>query len=97
MFSGGLLSLSEADFGAAIQGLTVVALDGPVTGSGATAVASGAASSNGEARRLIAQGGLYVNDRRVEGFDDPLPAPVHGRYWVVRTGKKNVRIVERAG
>ena len=97
VFSGGLLSLSEADFGAAIQGLTVVAIDGPVTGSGATAVASGAASSNGEARRLIAQGGLYVNDRRVEGFDDPLPAPVHGRYWVVRTGKKNVRIVERAG
>ena len=91
------MSLSEAEFGAAIQGLTVVALDGPATGSGATAVASGAASSNGEARRLIAQGGLYVNDRRVEGFDDPLPAPVHGRYWVVRTGKKNVRIVERAG
>ena len=73
--------------------MTVVAIDGPVTGSGATAVASGAASSNGEARRLIAQGGLYVNDRRVEGFDDPL----HGRYWVVRTGKKNVRIVEWAG
>ena len=97
VFSGGLLGLSEADFGAAIQGLTVVALDGPETSSGATAVASGAASSNSEARRLISQGGLYVNDRRVEGFDDPLPAPVHGRYWVVRTGKKNVRIVERAG
>jgi tyrosyl-tRNA synthetase len=81
VFSGGLLGLSEADFQAAIQGLTVVALDGPVAGAGATAVAAGAASSNGEARRLIAQGGLYVNDRRVEGFDDPLPGPVHGRYW----------------
>jgi tyrosyl-tRNA synthetase len=97
VFSGGLLSLSEADFRAAIEGLTVVAVPGPETGAGATAVAAGAASSNGEARRLIAQGGLYVNDRRVEGFDDPLPGPVHGRYWVVRTGKKNVRIVERSG
>src|SRR6185312_13783459 len=43
VFSGGLLNLSEADFAAAIQGLTVVALPGPETGSGATAVAAGAA------------------------------------------------------
>jgi hypothetical protein len=30
------------------------------------------------------------------GVEEALPAPVHGRFWVVRTGKKNVRIVERA-
>ena len=53
-------------------------------------------SSNGEARRLIAQGGLYCNDIRVAAADDVLPVPVHGRFWVLRTGKKNVRIVERA-
>ena len=97
VFSVGLVGLGPEAFQAAIQGLPIVRLEGPLAGSGSTAVASGAASSNGEARRLIAQGGLYVNDRRVESFDDTLPAPVNERYWVVRTGKKNVRIVERAG
>jgi tyrosyl-tRNA synthetase len=95
VFSVGLVGLDAAAFAAAIQGLTVVRLDGPATNAGGTAVASGAAASNGEARRLITQGGLYVNDRRVESFDDALPAPLHGRYWVVRTGKKNIRIVDR--
>ena len=26
----------------------------------------------------------------------PLPEPLHGRFWVIRTGKKNTRILERA-
>jgi tyrosyl-tRNA synthetase len=97
VFSVGLLGLDESGFAAAIAGLTVVSLDAAVGTAGAAAVASGAAASNGEARRLIAQGGLYVNDQRVGAFEDALPEPVHGRYWVLRTGKKNVRIVERRG
>ena len=40
-----------------------------------TAVAAGAVSSNGEARRLIAQGGLYCNDIRVAAADEVLPVP----------------------
>jgi tyrosyl-tRNA synthetase len=96
VFSVGLVGLGPEAFEAAIEGLPLVRLEGAVTNAGGAAVASGAASSNGEARRLIAQGGLYVNDDRVASFDDPLPDPVHGRFWVVRTGKKNVRIVERA-
>ena len=97
VFSGGLLSLSEADFRAAIAELPLSPLPASATQTAAaTALAAGAVSSNGEARRLIAQGGLYLNDIRVAAADDPLPEPVHGRYWVLRTGKKNVRIVERA-
>jgi tyrosyl-tRNA synthetase len=97
VFSGGLLALNEADFRAAIAELPRTPLPASTTGTaGATALAAGAVSSNGEARRLIAQGGLYVNDIRVGAADDPLPEPVHGRFWVLRTGKKNVRIVERA-
>jgi tyrosyl-tRNA synthetase len=96
VFSGGLLSLGEDDFRAAIAELPRSTIDGSILTAAATAIASGAVSSNGEARRLIAQGGLYVNDQRVGAADDPLPDPVHGRYWVLRTGKKNVRIVERA-
>jgi tyrosyl-tRNA synthetase len=97
VFSGGLLSLDEAGFLAAIAKLPRASVPGSSLGGAAgTAVAAGAVTSNGEARRLIAQGGLYYNDQRVASPDDPLPAPVHGRFWVLRTGKKNVRIVERA-
>ena len=62
----------------------------------ATAVAIGAVTSNGEARRLVSQGGLYINDERITDPNAPLPDPLHGRFWVIRTGKKNTRILERA-
>jgi tyrosyl-tRNA synthetase len=98
VFSGGLLALDEAGFREATAELPRSSIAvAPGASAAATAVAAGAASSNGEARRLIAQGGLYVNDRRVASADEAMPAPVHGRYWVLRTGKKNVRIVEQAG
>ncbi|MDX6563446.1 MAG: tyrosyl-tRNA synthetase, partial [Gaiellales bacterium] len=52
-------------------------------------VETGLASSKGEARRLIAGGGIYVNDvalpeSRVLGADDLL----HGRYTMLRKGKR---------
>ncbi len=61
------------------------------------AVASGAASSNGEARRLIAQGGLTVNGRTVR---DPDATYAHGdllagRYLLVRRGKRDYRMLVR--
>jgi tyrosyl-tRNA synthetase len=60
------------------------------------AVASNSAPSNSVARRLAIQGGLYINDERITDPNAPVPEPLHGRFWVVRTGKKNTRIVERA-
>ncbi len=54
----------------------------------------GAAGSNGEARRLVEQGGVYVNDVRVEdptrtlGPDDLAGATI----LVVRTGKKRYHL-----
>ncbi len=96
VFSGGLTGLDEAAFLAAITELPRTTLDSEALATAsAVAVASGAASSNGEARRLISQGGLYINDARVMEPSAALPEPLHGRFWVVRTGKKNVRIVER--
>jgi tyrosyl-tRNA synthetase len=97
VFERGLTELGLEEFMAAVSDLPRVTL--PVEASwtaAATAVASGAATSNGEARRLVAQGGLYVNDVRVGDPNEPLPDPIHGRFWVVRTGKKRSRIVERA-
>jgi tyrosyl-tRNA synthetase len=58
------------------------------------AIAAGAYPSKGEARRQMANGGFYVNNERIIDPAAPLPPPLHGRFWVVRTGKRNVRLVE---
>jgi tyrosyl-tRNA synthetase len=56
------------------------------------AIASGLYASNGEARRAISQGGLSINDDRIGAPEDAVPAPIDGRYLVVRMGKKALRI-----
>lgn len=54
------------------------------------------AASNGEARRLIRSGGVYLNNRRLEdeaawvGLGDC----IEGRLLVLRKGKKNYRLVQ---
>ena len=60
------------------------------------AVASGFMTSKGEARRLIAQGGLVINDVRITAPDAPLPVLIADRYLVLRSGKKRMRIDRRA-
>jgi tyrosyl-tRNA synthetase len=56
------------------------------------ALTSGQYASNGEARRAISQGGLSINDERIKEPEDAIPAPIAGRYLVLRAGKKNLRI-----
>jgi tyrosyl-tRNA synthetase len=59
-------------------------------------VAAGLANSKGAARRLAAQGGLYLNDERVG--DEELKVTgaslLHGRYMVLRKGKKDYALAE---
>ncbi|TDD64925.1 tyrosine--tRNA ligase [Actinomadura rubrisoli] len=58
--------------------------------------ASGLCKSKSEARRAIAQGGAYLNNAKV-GSEDAAPAAtdlLHGRYLVLRRGKRNVGGVE---
>ncbi len=55
------------------------------------ALASGLFSSNGEARRTIAQGGLSINDERIGSPEDKV-STVAERFLVVRMGKKALRI-----
>lgn len=55
---------------------------------------SAGGTSRGEARRLIAQGGLSINGERLEDPAAAPPAPIGGRYWWVTLGKKR-RIVGR--
>jgi tyrosyl-tRNA synthetase len=56
----------------------------------------GAASSRSEARRLISQGGLTVNDQRITDPNAGVPAPGDGRLRV-RVGKRRVLIVQVQG
>ncbi|WP_188944159.1 tyrosine--tRNA ligase [Nakamurella endophytica] len=57
---------------------------------------SGLAASNSEARRTVAEGGAYLNNRRMTDPDEvPGDAELlHGRYLVVRRGKRHVAGVE---
>ncbi len=58
-------------------------------------VAAGVARSRADARRAVAQGGIYVNDRREEEADRPLgPADLlHGRFVVLRRGRRHYHVL----
>jgi tyrosyl-tRNA synthetase len=56
------------------------------------AIASGLFSSNGDARRAISQGGFSINDGRVAAPEDAVPAPIAGRWLLLRAGRKRLRI-----
>lgn len=58
-------------------------------------VETGVASSKGDARRAIEGGGVYVNNRRVEGVDASVSASdaIGGRYLVLRKGKRSYHLV----
>jgi tyrosyl-tRNA synthetase len=55
----------------------------------------GLASTSGEARRLIAQGGIYINDRPIEKFDEKITIShlnEHGEIHL-RKGKKKHALI----
>jgi tyrosyl-tRNA synthetase len=50
---------------------------------------SGLCRTRGDARRLIAQGGGYVNDERIDAFDRLIDAnALNGASLLLRAGKK---------
>ena len=61
-------------------------------------VDAGIFASRGEARRMIQNGGLSVNDARVTDADAAVPAPLAGEWLVVRVGKRKLHVgrLERA-
>ncbi|MFN8621900.1 MAG: tyrosine--tRNA ligase [Chloroflexota bacterium] len=58
-------------------------------------IASTLVTSRSEARRALEQGGVTINGSRM-AVDSPVPTPLHGRYLVVRVGRKRLS-VGRAG
>ena len=65
-------------------------VDGSGAGSGVAAVLAGAGvfASNGEARRMIQNGGLTINGEPIRDPAALMPAPIDGRWWEVRIGKR---------
>ncbi|APT90847.1 tyrosyl-tRNA synthetase [Corynebacterium sphenisci DSM 44792] len=62
-------------------------------------IASGLAKSKGEARRTIKEGGAYANNERItdEAWEPGEGDLLHGRWLVLRRGKKNFGGVRFAG
>ncbi|GAB7069754.1 tyrosine--tRNA ligase [Mycobacterium hodleri] len=95
---GELAGLDEATLAAALRETSVAELQpGGSDGIGDLLVAAGLSKSKGEARRTLSEGGVYVNNVRVDA-DDWVPQPgdfLHGKWLVLRRGKRNVAGVER--
>jgi tyrosyl-tRNA synthetase len=94
---GSLDSLHAGTLGAALAEAGLVRL--AALGTAAELLRdAGLAASLGEARRTIAEGGAYLNNERLVEADGPVPAGalLHGRWLVLRRGKRTVTGVEVA-
>ena len=99
LFGRGELSrLDEPTLAAALREASVAEL---APGSPDTIVdllvSSGLSASRGAARRTIGEGGVSVNNARVDSEEwTPQPSDfLHGRWLVLRRGKRNVAGVQR--
>jgi tyrosyl-tRNA synthetase len=97
---GELSQLDESTLAAALREASVAELKpgGPDTIT-ELLVASGLSKSKGEARRTIGEGGAYVNNVRID-TEEWVPQPsdfLHGRWLVLRRGKRNIAGVLRVG
>lgn len=95
---GELTELDEATLSAALSELPHTKVDGfvPVVELLAD---TGLVPSRSAARRAVKEGGAYVNNTKVAG-EDAVPAAgdlLHGRWLVLRRGKKNLAAVEVTG
>ncbi len=91
-------SLTEPVLRSALAGTPCVRLEvGAVLPTVVDAlVATGLADSRGQARRTVHEGGAYLNNERILEAEEPLPsaALLHGRWVVLRKGKRTVAGVE---
>jgi tyrosyl-tRNA synthetase len=97
--TGELRDLDESTLAAALAELPRATLaDGSPRSMIDLVVASGLATSRGEARRLIGDGGAYLNNRKLS---DPAAEPtaddlLHGRWLILRRGKRTLAVLEVA-
>ncbi|OSC41340.1 tyrosine--tRNA ligase [Mycobacterium decipiens] len=95
---GELARLDEATLAAALRETSVAELKpGGPGGIVDLLVASGLSASKGAARRTINEGGVSVNNVRIdsEEWAPQLSDFLHGRWLVLRRGKRNIAGIER--
>lgn len=88
---GDFEALDEATVKAVVEELPAVELSGQQLDLVTVLTGLGFAASKSEARRILKEGGASVNGVKVQG-EDAVIAPeqlLHGRYAMVRRGKKN--------
>ena len=90
--SGDLAALDEGALAAAVAELPTT---GGAPGEPVAQVLhrAGLTSSLGDSRRAIAQGGVYVNNERVVDGSAALGPLLHGRYAVLRRGRRALAAV----
>ena len=94
---GELRDLDAQTLAAAVAELTNAQVSGPMPTVAELLVASGLAESRTAARRTVGDGGAYLNNQRVA---DPELVPaesdlLHGRWLVLRRGKRSLAAIER--
>jgi tyrosyl-tRNA synthetase len=93
---GSLDDLAPETLRAALTEAGLVRLSGELPDVAGLLRDSGLVPSLKEARRVIAEGGAYVNNNRVTEVDATVPSDdlLHGRYLVLRRGKRSFAGVE---
>jgi tyrosyl-tRNA synthetase len=96
---GSLEELSPATLRAALTEAGLVEIRGELPPVASLLRQSGLVASMNEARRAIVEGGAYVNNARVSDVDSTVTddALLHGRFLVLRRGKRTVAGVELVG
>ena len=98
LFGGGALdALDEPTLRAALAEAPSVQVSGPPRPL-VDLLAEGLALSKSEVRRAVRDGGAYLNNAKITD-EAALPAEtdwLHGRFLVLRRGKRSVMVVERA-
>jgi tyrosyl-tRNA synthetase len=98
LFGGGELGeLNAETLRAAVAELPSALVEGPLPTVTELLVTTGLAESRTAARRTVSDGGAYLNNRRVT---DPEMVPtdadlLHGRWLLLRRGKRSLAAVER--
>ena len=93
---GELAALDEGTLAAALAEAPTASVTEPLPSVTDLLALTGLAPSKSAARRTVAEGGAYVNNRRI---DDPDAVPgraelLHGRWLVLRRGRRNLAGVE---
>jgi tyrosyl-tRNA synthetase len=94
---GELSGLDAATLDAAFAELPRLVLGETIPSLIDLVVGSGLCDSRGAAKRALAEGGIYLNNRRVNAAD-PAPADselLHGRWLLLRRGRRTLAVAER--